>query len=286
MKILVAGAGGTIGFELVKQLSAQGHHVRALYHREPQREPLLPFTTDVRQVELEKAEMLAGCCADIDVVINAAGKSLSFFRFDGQNFDEVDYEGKKNLLREAEAAGVKRFINTSVFYGEEAHRFALAEAQEKFETVLEASPLSGTMVRLVGMFHALEDWITMAKVGVIPVPGNGSYTTNSVHQADVARAIIDVLEDGPDEIFVGGPEVHTRNQQAKLIAKYYKALVLNIPAWLMIAAANTIGLFNRGIGSKIRFYTYVCTHHMVAPQMGTHTFEAYLKKLKADEEKK
>jgi uncharacterized protein (TIGR01777 family) len=70
MFVLVAGASGFIGAELVGQLRAQGHDVHTLTRGEPDR-------PDAHQWNPERGEMEVGLLERADAVINLAGASIS-----------------------------------------------------------------------------------------------------------------------------------------------------------------------------------------------------------------
>ncbi len=61
-----------------------------------------------------------------------------------------------------------------------------------FEDALQASGLDYTIIRPVGFFSGLNDLAIMAKRKVIPiVVGDGQAKTNSIHQKDLAKVVVD-----------------------------------------------------------------------------------------------
>jgi len=74
--ILVTGATGTVGSEVVKQLAATGQRVRALV-RDPKKAERFPKAVEVVHGDLEKPETLAPAFAGVDkAFVLSAGPML------------------------------------------------------------------------------------------------------------------------------------------------------------------------------------------------------------------
>ena len=94
-KVLVVGATGYLGTELVHAAKRAGHEVRALA-RDPSR-----LAADVNEVVVAEAtnpDSLAGICDGVDVVISALGITR---QRDGLTYEDVDYAANRNVLNEA-----------------------------------------------------------------------------------------------------------------------------------------------------------------------------------------
>ena len=109
--VLVTGATGFLGHNLIPLLVERGHCVRALVRPMSDisflRECGAEFALgDVRDADAVNAAM-TGC----EAVIHAAGK----FRFWGQyeEFHDINVEGTRNVLEAAQRAGVRRFVHIS-----------------------------------------------------------------------------------------------------------------------------------------------------------------------------
>jgi len=97
--ILVTGATGTLGSELVKQLSEAGERVRALV-RNPEKAHKLAKNVEVIQADLEKPETLAPAFAGVDKV------------FVLSNYPSIVVV-ERNAYAAAKAAGVKHIVKLS-----------------------------------------------------------------------------------------------------------------------------------------------------------------------------
>jgi dihydroflavonol-4-reductase len=109
-KILLTGASGFIGYNIVKQLTDYGHNVRMLVRKN---DKLLHFPNsgivlgDVRN-RVDVMKVIQGC----DIVIHTAG----LFTFDPSKKDEIydiNVNGTENICKAVLENKIKRFIYTS-----------------------------------------------------------------------------------------------------------------------------------------------------------------------------
>jgi len=105
MKLLIIGATGPTGRELVQQAIAQGHQVTALVRNAAK----AAFAAPVKMIEGDVLDVasLKNAVAGQDAVISSLGSALS------GPFKEVTIlsEGTRNLVAAMRAAGVSRLIN-------------------------------------------------------------------------------------------------------------------------------------------------------------------------------
>ncbi|MGE0845994.1 MAG: NAD-dependent epimerase/dehydratase family protein [Flavobacteriaceae bacterium] len=114
MKFLVTGASGFIGRGLVPYLTAQGHEVTTLAHR----------------------DVPGPIAADVDCVVNLAGLAHADpGRYSREDYMHANRDFAVDLARRAADSGVRRFIQVStilVFAGSSSNRFSEDDELEPY----------------------------------------------------------------------------------------------------------------------------------------------------------
>ncbi|WP_324719313.1 SDR family oxidoreductase [Salinimicrobium sp. HB62] len=279
-KILLAGASGALGLEVLKLLHQQGKKVRALVHSADGVEKVSNFTDDVWRADASEGnEVIKDITKDISIVISTLGKSVSLFTNRGKSFMENDFYANSNILDDAVKNNVKRFIYVSIKGAEKALEYEVAKSHKMVEDALEASGLDYTIIRPVGFFSGLNDLAIMAKRKVIPIVGDGNARTNSIHQKDLAKVVVKYLNEGPDLIEVGGPLVHTRREMADMIAEKIGGKVIPVPEKVAEWGMFLPEMVDDNISAKLKYFKFVTTNDMIGEKHGDITFEEYLESL-------
>ncbi len=110
MKVLLAGAFGNLGFEILKQLVEKKYEVIAADLKEKENNGLEGKYT-FKAIDATNPETLKGICDGIDTVITTMGLTTSSTRFTAY---DIDYQGNLNLYNEAKKANVRKFNYISV----------------------------------------------------------------------------------------------------------------------------------------------------------------------------
>jgi 3beta-hydroxy-Delta5-steroid dehydrogenase / steroid Delta-isomerase len=115
-RVLVTGGSGFVGANLVTELLDRGHEVRS-FDRAPSPLPAHP-RLEVLEGDICDPETVAAAVAGVDTVFHTAaiidlmgGKSVTE-EYRKRSFS-VNVTGTENLVRAAQAAGVKRFVYTA-----------------------------------------------------------------------------------------------------------------------------------------------------------------------------
>lgn len=279
MRVLVAGASGSLGRPIVELLSAQTDTtVRGLGRGTA---PPWPGIDEWHRADATDAEALQGAVDDVDVVVSTVGASVGLHAGGRASYDAVDIPANLNLLREAERAGAQRFVYVGVHAAEGYEHTRYVLAHEQVSAALATSDLSSTVVRPTGVFTAFDDLVTMAQRGKAQLIGDGAATTNPIHPVDVAEAIVAHLETGPAELSVGGPEVLTRRQivESAFEAVGKKARISAVPPGVIRVMRPLIRLFHPRLGDLFEFAVEVSTHDAVAPVAGDRRLATYFETL-------
>lgn len=279
-RVLVAGASGALGLEVLKLLYERNMQLRGLVFTKDGAENVSPYTSDIWEADASKEKLeIQDITKDVSTVISALGKSVSLFTNRGNSFLENDFYANNNLLDDALRNEVKRFVYVSIKGVEEAPEYEIPKAHKMFEDALESSGIDYTIIRPVGFFSGLHDLAIMAKRKVIPIVGDGSARTNSIHQKDLAKVVIENLKEGPKILEVGGPLVHTRLEMAEMIAKKIGGKIVKVPEKLAEWGMFLPELVNEDASAKLKYFKYITTHDMIAEKHGSLTFEEYLENL-------
>lgn len=282
-KVLLAGASGSLGMEVAKKLAHSFTPFRALVNSENSAEQLLAYTQDIWIADAQNPDELNGMCEGVSHIFSSLGKSVSLFTGGEGDYEEIDYQCNKNILEEAEKAGVERFVYCSILGSNPDNKLHLAQVHYKVQELLQQSPLSYTVVKPTGFFAGLHDLVIFGKKGVIPVIGSGEHLTNPIHHADLAAKVMEVLEEGPEIVEVGGPETLSRQEIAEIVKAKTNASIMHLPEVMVRAGLPIFSFVTKDLSHNLDFFTYVTTRDMVAPSYGSRTFAEYIEHLDLDD---
>ncbi|HET7544752.1 MAG TPA: NAD(P)H-binding protein [Polyangiaceae bacterium] len=271
MKVLVAGATGVVGREIVLLLKQRGHFVRTLSKDPKRAASLQPIADEVRVLDATAEGGVAGACQGVELVVSALGAPVSPNGKGRRSFADVDLKANLNLLAEAEREHVRRFVYVGVFTQPVYANTSYVQAHARVEERIRQSGLEYGFVRTTGVFGALAEMLPMALKGPVPVIGDGSAVTNPIDERDVAEAVLRAVEaTGSSELDIGGPETLSRRQIAEVAftALGRPARLVKMPVWAMTLVRWIYGLFNRRMGEFLGFMELVATHPCVAPAFG------------------
>jgi len=267
-RVLVAGATGYLGGFVAREFKRRGYFVRVLARSAERLREMAVEVDEVAVGQVTLPETLERVCDGMDVVFSSVGITR---QKDGLTFQDVDFQGNKNLLDVAREAGVRKFIYTSVFRGPSLVHLDIIKAHEDFVTVLQDSGIPYTIIRPNGFFSDMGEYLTMARKGRVYLIGKGLNRVNPIHGADLAEVCADAAESDVEEIEVGGPEVFTQREIARLA---FRAIgrperITSVPVWVMRALVALVRVFNRHQGELMAFFTEAMTAEAVAPGTGS-----------------
>jgi len=274
-KILVCGATGQLGREVVRLLRERGHAVRVLTRDRARASAL--GDVEVHVGDARKADTLRGLCDGVDAVFSSVGASVSPSLSAGwRGYRAVDVPANANLLAAALAAGAKRFVYVSAHVIPDTIGYRYFAAHEEVARAVLAAPLDGRVLRPTAFFSALRPFLDMAKNGgKVMVIGDGASRSNPIHDADLADAACDMLlapaGEGARERSLGGPDVLSRAEIAGLAcdAVDRPRKLRHLPPWLMRAGSVMMFPMSPRLSQLVRFATEVSVRDLVAPTHGT-----------------
>jgi uncharacterized protein YbjT (DUF2867 family) len=280
--VLVAGASGGVGKAIIHELNQQQHHIRALVRNQTKLGGAI--VNDVFLADARDATRLKGACDGIEIVISALGGSLQLSRTESKaTYWDVDYQANKNLLEEAKRAGVRKFIYVSVYKADEVKGSSYFEAHGAFEEELKRSGLSYALVRPTGVYYIFEEFVNLARKGLVPLIGDGSARTNPIDERDVAHVCVAAINSPQTVYDIGGPDVFTRREINELCFKTLgkKPRFIKYPIGVMRLLIKPLKLFDQRLFELMDFAILVNHTDFIAPRVGQHKLESYLRQLTA-----
>jgi uncharacterized protein YbjT (DUF2867 family) len=279
-RVLVAGATGYLGKHIVKNLIDRGINTTAIIRTTSDfSQPDLSI--NVIRAEVTDALTLKNCCDGIDTIISTIGITR---QVDGLSYMDVDYQANLNLLNEAKINNVIKFIYISALHGDRLTSLKIFEAKEKFVTELQASGIDYCVIRPTGFFVDLAEFYNMALKGRIYLFGDGRYQSNPIHGEDLAEVCVDAIDASTNEIEVGGPDILTQTEIAKIAFEAINkpAKITYIPDWVRLIALKAAKLIlSTNKFGPIEFFLNVLVLNMVAPKYGKRTLKAEFNFLKS-----
>ncbi len=274
-RVLLAGASGAIGSRVLRLLKARGVRVRAL-SRDPRRAIGLDADEHVL-VDAASAGGLDAATRGVEIVISCLGANVSLRLRERRSYTQLDPLANANLLDAALATGVRRFVYIGVHTAPGYDQTRYCVAHEGFVERLRAAKISSTVLRPTGVMSALDDLLVMARMGLGTVVGDGEALTNPIHPDDVALAVVDALEEGPQDRTLGGPEVLSRRA---LVGCAFSALgkplrAIHVPAALFRLNSLLLRPLHPRLSELLEFVAEVSTHDAVAEVAGERTLSEW-----------
>ena len=188
MNLLIAGAGGILGRELVRRALARGDRVAALVLRKGELRVIEHPRLRIIEADVTKPDQLAGVCKGIEQVISCIGIT----RLRGRLTHEiVDYQGNVNLLDEARRSGVAKFgFISPAGTGMGCGHAPLVDAKFRFEQILQACGTPWVIFRSGGFFPDIAGMLKSAAKGPLYAIGNGASLSTPVHVPDLAAIML------------------------------------------------------------------------------------------------
>lgn len=259
LRVLVAGASGLIGTELVAQLTAAGHTVQRLVRRPPRGEHEFSWAPDAKIIDFRLLE-------SVDAVVNLSGASLNRIPWTSRYKDQILRSRVKATQALVEAMGMSSspppiFLSGSAvgFYGdrpgetltEESARGTgfLADVVAEWEAAAMLAPsrtrtvLLRTGVVLATGGGALQPLQLATRFGLGSTVGQGTQHWPWIALHDEAAAIVHLLTsalEGP--VNLAGPTPATSEEITRRLATdMHRPHVLKLPEAIVGVGMGEMG---------------------------------------------
>lgn len=277
MKVVLAGAFGNLGTDILKSLVRDGHEVVAADLSVKEIAELKGSYKAVK-IDVTNPKTLEGLCENADIVITTVGLTGTSATI--TNYD-IDYQGNLNLLKEAQRAKVKGFTYISVIQADSDPSVPMLDAKHRFEQELKASGIPYVIHRPTGYFYDIAKvFMPMIEKGQVTLLGKFNAHANVIDTPDFADFIVAHMTDQNKMYDVGGTETYSYEEIARMFfeAAGKPVVIKRAPVFLFDVLAWVNKRKKNGKEAIIRFSKWTLTHELVGKDAyGTHSFKEYIK---------
>ena len=207
--IVVTGATGTVGSEVVRQLNAAGQKVRALVRDPAKAEKIKGANVELAKGDLTKPETVRAALQGADKL---------FLLYTGEDLQPVEAK----VVEEAKKAGVKHVVYLSVIGAEMEPGIALGRGHRDTEKAIEKAGIPYTFLRPSGFMSNMFNNLDSIKAqGKFYGPwGDGKM--GLIHPADIAASAVKALttpgHEGKAYVLTGTESINN-GEQAKILSQ-------------------------------------------------------------------
>jgi len=280
MKVVLAGAFGNLGAEILKCLCAAGHEVVAADLKERPIEGCEGKYTFV-SIDATNPDTLKGLCEGAEIAITTMGLTGASTKVTSY---DIDLKGNLNFYNECVRAGVKKFNYISVISCDEpgAEEVPMLHAKYLMEQEIKKGDMEYVIYRPTGYFYDIakvfKPYIDKGEMQLLK--GYGGVKANVVDCPDFAAFILEHMNDTNVTYNVGGKETYTYLEMADMcFAAAGKPVKIKwAPIWLFGILANLPKIKKAGKHDIILFSKWTLSHDLVGDTVtGDKSFAAYIK---------
>jgi uncharacterized protein YbjT (DUF2867 family) len=216
--IVITGATGFVGEEVVKQARAAGFPVRAIV-REPQSAQWLveKYGVELFHGNVLFAPAIDGAMQGANCVIHLVG---IIHEWKENTFERTHAQATKNVIDEAKKAGVKRFVHMSALGTRENARSRYHQSKWAGEDHVRRSGLAWTIFRPSFIYGPRDKSVNLfaqliRRLPFVPVLGPGNTKIQPISVENVAKAFVGAArnDDSIGKTYdLCGPEAFTWNE--------------------------------------------------------------------------
>jgi uncharacterized protein YbjT (DUF2867 family) len=247
--ILLTGATGVVGGELLPALLEAGHEVRTLV-RDPRKLGEHRVDVQISLGDIGDPFSLRHAMRRVDTVIHLAATIRDQ---PGGTIEELNGLATERLLRSAERAGVGRFVFFSAMGATAFQRTRFFRSKALAERAVRESALETTVFAPSIIYRPGDPWITLLQrlslLPAVPVSGSGRARYQPIWARDVARCVVATLDGGSNpgsdaRYELAGPELLTYDDIVDLVteASGRERPLLHVPLTLVHAGLRALEL--------------------------------------------
>lgn len=225
MTILIIGATGTLGRQIVRELLNYGFEVNCLVRNFKKASFLEEWGATLKYVDLKLPETIPNNLKGVTTLIDC-----STFRSEDEIsiLQEVDLLAKISLIKAAKIGNVEKFLFFSIKENEKYQMVPLMQLKKKIENVLKISKINYLVFKLDGFYQGLINQyaipaLEQQSISVVETPNLNFY----VNTQDIAKIFVklitnnfSLLSKNNKIIEVNGPKGWNSNMILKLAEEF------------------------------------------------------------------
>ncbi len=236
--LVVTGASGLVGTHLCRQLVEGGWKVRGIVRdAEKAAMRLGHLKLEIRVADIRDAESMRSVLADAGALVHLAAIAIEKT---GESYEATNTDATAILLDASRAAQVDRIIHMSQNGASSASRYRFLRSKGVAEDMVTSSNTKWTVLKPSVIFGPEDEFVNvLARLVrlsplVFPLPGGGVARFQPIAVDDVARAIVNCLEDSAtvrETYSLGGSVPLTLRQMTEriLVAMHAKRKLISVP---------------------------------------------------------
>jgi len=255
--ILVTGATGGLGRNLVKALAADGNRIRVYVRDATKAQQILRGNIEIVEGELGDENSLKKAMNGVNLVYHCAGNTSITAPYQIMHRDNVI--GTENVIEAASGRKVVHVSSVAVYSKylknpisednpcspPESYTYGRTKAEaDKLALKMGAVVIRPTYFYGADLPRGLFNLIGMVEKGLMPIVGKGWNRLHYTHVSDVVHGLIRAGEKGKagEAYNISGPEYVSQEEFLKIIAKYLKVKPpkLHVPLFAARAVASFI----------------------------------------------
>jgi len=223
--ILVTGATGFVGSNVVKELVGQGYQVRGLVHSQKNLGRLKGLPVETVTGDITDLDSLKKPFEGVQSVFSCVG---IIYETKSANFDSIHVLGTRNLVEMALRNKVQHFIHISALGTRPNAVSRYHQSKFKAEQLIQDSGLTYTIFRPSILFGPEDDFVNrfakMLKYNpVFPLIGEANFKLQPLYIKDLAKCAAASLKipEAKNKIFeIGGPQQMTLLEILEVAKKF------------------------------------------------------------------
>jgi len=222
--VLVAGATGLVGSNIVRELVRQGYKVRGLVHSQRSADRLTSMQALTVKGDITDFDSLKPAFENVRFVFSCVG---IIAETKTASFEEIHVRGVENLLELSKIAKIEHFVHISSLGTRENAAGRYHQTKYKAEQAIKVSGLKYTIFRPSLIFGPEDVFVNrfarLLKYNpIFPLIGSDKSEFQPVWVKDLVKCVVDSLklDSASNQIFeIGGPSQMTLRQILEIIRK-------------------------------------------------------------------